>query len=183
MIYIYVDIFLRSTVGLVFLLSGVSKGLHPERFRQALMNYRLGKQLAGRPSRIVAALVPALEVVTGVLLIVDLVSALIGEVIALCLLLAFTALVFDNARHGIDADCGCGVAGGRTGYALVWRNVVLGFVLIGALIAGGGSTILHHHLEATALVPVYAEAVLAAAACLYVPVIFQEIRHQLGHVA
>jgi uncharacterized membrane protein YphA (DoxX/SURF4 family) len=130
----------------------------------------------------VVIVVPTAELVAGIVLVSDLAPAWFGAVIALPLLTLFTALVFDNARRGVNADCGCGLGGGRTGYPLAWRNVVLLGCLVIGLALGGGLTILDRSVSADALVLVYAEAVIAAAACLYVPILVQEMRHQLEHV-
>jgi uncharacterized membrane protein YphA (DoxX/SURF4 family) len=178
----YIRIFLQATVGFVFLVSALIKVVHPKAFQRALTNYRVGASLGDAFSDVAVVLIPTAEIIAGLLLVTGLVSFWIGAVIALSLLTIFTAFVFDNARRGVHVDCGCGIKGGRTGYPLVWRNIVLWSFLIVELIFDSSFTILHHHIPAGTLVPLYIESAMAAAACLYVPIIFQEVRHQLGHV-
>jgi Methylamine utilisation protein MauE len=118
-------------LGLVFVAAAVGKLLAHGRFRASLL-------LSGLvPPALVPATVrvlPPLELATGLLLLSGALHPL-GPVVAIGLLVAFTARAWPLLRSGRAMSCSCfGTAGEFVDAGLVARNAVLiGYGLVGAL--------------------------------------------------
>ena len=112
-----------ASVGAVLLIGAIEKLREPELFRDAVENYRL------IPSGAVSAVtrtLPLLEALAGALLLPTATRGL-GAMLALALLLIFTAAITINLLRGRDRiDCGCG-ANQYTplSVGLVLRNALL----------------------------------------------------------
>ena len=92
---------LRWTLGIIFLYSGMTKLLVPEQFAVLIEAYGLVPDPLLMP---VALLLPALEVLAGAGLMVDLRGSL-GVIAGLLLL--FVAILGYGIFLGLDVDCGC----------------------------------------------------------------------------
>jgi hypothetical protein len=113
-------------LALVLALGAVEKLLGFGRFQGAVGEYRI---LPSAAVPVFAALVVALELGASVLLVVPGYSR--SGVVAAWLLLALVSsgLGINLARGRTDLDCGCGGAGQRISWSLIWRNA--GLALIG----------------------------------------------------
>jgi putative oxidoreductase len=113
----------RFLLGAVFLVAGALKLRDPTAFANDIANYQLAPALAP----LLAAALPAVEVVVGLALL-----ALGGpwrRAAALCagaLMLVFTAAAGTALARGLDVTCGCfGSASGAVGWATIGRDLVL----------------------------------------------------------
>lgn len=107
----------RLVLAGVFLVSGLLKAADPAQTRTAVRAYQL---LSDGIAEVVAAVLPYLEIATGVLLLVGLATRLAGVLSAL-LMIAFLIGVGSAAARGLTIDCGCfggggEVAAGQTSY-------------------------------------------------------------------
>ena len=94
-----------AVVGAVLLIGASEKLREPESFRDAVENYRL---LPAAAEPVFARALPLLEILAGVLLL-PLATRPVGALLALALLLMFTAAIAINLLRGRDRiDCGCG---------------------------------------------------------------------------
>ena len=124
----------RTCVGLVFLLAALQKIQHWRLLAGVIANYRL---LPGWAVGLAAGLLPPLEMLVAVALL----SA--GRqpwlaIAGIALLLVFAAAMAVNiARGRTHIDCGCGqeFLAQQLSWALVGRNLVLGFLLMPSLLA------------------------------------------------
>jgi uncharacterized membrane protein YphA (DoxX/SURF4 family) len=129
----------RAVAGAVLLLAGASKLVAgPDRFTRAILEYRLaGPGVAA----VLARVVPPLEVGFGSLLVLGLLSRP-SSIVALALLLVFTAAIVASLVRGLRHDCGCAAtrsAKGRTvRWALVQRNLALAAALCASAALDGG---------------------------------------------
>ena len=122
----------RVCVGLVFLLAATQKMSHWRIFFGVVANYRLLPRAAVAP---VAALLPPLEMIVGLLLL----SAQIlpwAEAVAAALLILFAGAMAINLHRGREhIDCGCGQSFLKQtlSWTLVARNGVLAALLLPSL--------------------------------------------------
>jgi putative oxidoreductase len=116
----------RLALGATFAVAGVLKLRDPAAFAQDIVNYQLVPALAP----IMAVVLPALEVVLGVVLIAfsspwRRAAALVsGGLMAVFILAASTALA-----RGLDVSCGC--FGGGSG-AITWTTLLRDLALLAA---------------------------------------------------
>lgn len=127
----YVEVFSRSLIGLVFLLSAVSKLPVGNRFEEFVGSLAAMRVLGRRYARPVAAVVVAGEAAVPVLLLL---LPLPGFVVAALLLLGFCAAIVTVLRRGTPAACRC--FGGAKPARFQWHHVVRNAVLIA--VAGVG---------------------------------------------
>jgi uncharacterized membrane protein YphA (DoxX/SURF4 family) len=92
---------LRLVIGGVFIYAGVLKLADPGSFARAIDDYGL---VSWSLAKVLARVLPAVEVASGVGLIINVRGAL-GLVVAQ--LLVFMAVVFYAIHLGLDVDCGC----------------------------------------------------------------------------
>jgi hypothetical protein len=127
----YVEVFCRSVLGLLFVLSAWSKLPLGSRFDEFAASLAAMRLLGGRSVRPVAALVVAGEVAVPVLLLV---LPLPGFVLAGVLLAAFLTAIVVVLRRGTAAACRC--FGGAKPVRFRWHHVVRNALLLG--VAGAG---------------------------------------------
>jgi len=121
---------LRILLGLLFLVTGISKALAPLSFRASLQAYQLTPASLNTP---LAALVILVELAIGSMLLVHL-AIRWSSLIAAILLAVFTVAIVLAWRHGLAIDCGCFLgAQERVGPVAIIRDVVL--LLLAVLLA------------------------------------------------
>lgn len=92
---------LRWTLGLVFIYSGTTKLMAPETFAVLIEAYGIVPDVLLMP---VAVVLPAVELLAGAGLIVDLRGSLL---MIFGMLLLFVAILGYGIHMGLDVDCGC----------------------------------------------------------------------------
>lgn len=109
----------RLGMGLLFVWAGTVKARNPVVFLASLENYRL---LSYGDAKIVALILPSLEILCGLALILRKgVRLALG--ILLTLMLIFMAALGSAQIRNIDLACGCFVLDGRpVSYAWVWMR-------------------------------------------------------------
>ena len=122
---------LRLGLAALMIWAGVLKLLDPGAFTEEIVNYRLLSELAP----LLAATLPAMEIVAGVALAVGRGALRRGAaLLTLALLVVFTVAVTTARVRGIDLSCGCfGKGGGPiTTWTIVrdlafvaWATIVL----------------------------------------------------------
>ena len=114
---------LRVALGVLFLLAAWPKLQDPEGFATAVSHYRMLPQPV---ERIVALVLPPLEMIVGVCLIVGVLDAG-ASVIVLALMGVFTVAVAAALGRGLDISCGCFDTDGgtRVGLRKILENVAL----------------------------------------------------------
>jgi len=121
--YRVIELAARIVLGLIFLLYGVDKILHPEDFARAIANYRL---LPDALVNLVAVILPWVECVCGMLLLAGqwVRSAALLSALLLCVFLAAVSITL---FRGLDINCGCFNAhGGRKiGLKLLGEDLLL----------------------------------------------------------
>jgi uncharacterized membrane protein YphA (DoxX/SURF4 family) len=113
----------RFALALMFVLSGLAKLPRREEFVGAVRNYRL---VPDRVGRVVAQVLPPVEVASGVLLALGLGIRPVAALLAL-FLVGFSAAIAINLLRGRTIDCGCfgPVGNRRITWLTVGRNLVL----------------------------------------------------------
>ncbi len=129
-----VPVILRLILGGVFIYMGVTKAMHPAEFLKLVRQYDVLPQPI--LLNVVAATVPWFEILCGLLLVLG-VAVRGVALVALLMLMAFTAIVLIHARSiqatgglpfcAIKFDCGCG-----TGEMFVCRKLGENVLLMGA---------------------------------------------------
>jgi putative oxidoreductase len=113
----------RFILGTVFVLAGVAKLLDPATFAEQINYYHLSPWPL---SASLAVFLPFLELISGVLLIVD--KLVPGALLLLtAALLVFTFALISASVRGLDIDCGCfgkAIPAVSIGWALL-RNLAL----------------------------------------------------------
>jgi uncharacterized membrane protein YphA (DoxX/SURF4 family) len=114
---------LRIGLGVLFLAAAVPKLQDPAGFAKAIENYRM---LPVGAERALAVVLPAVELVVGVLLVAGAIDAG-ASLLALVLLVVFTGAVGVALARGLDFTCGCfGTGDGtRAGTGKVLENLAL----------------------------------------------------------
>lgn len=111
-----------SALAAVFLAAGLGKALAHRRFRETLL---LTGLVAPRQVPLVRVLLPALEVLVGLLLVSGVLRPL-GSVLAVGLLAVFTVRTWPAARSGAALPCSCfGTTGESIDAGLPARNLAL----------------------------------------------------------
>lgn len=119
-----VVVFGRTTLGLVLVAAGVSKLAQGRAaFVRVVLDYRLlPERLAGA----MATALPAVELVTGLLLFTGIASAPAAAVAALLFTAFAVGIVVNLLRGRVDIACGCfGATGHRLSWAMAARNALL----------------------------------------------------------
>jgi putative oxidoreductase len=114
---------LRLGLGGLFVVTGVLKLRDPAAFATAIANYQLLPQFAA----LLAATLPAVEVVTGLALIAAPAMWRRAAAVAIVLMMVvFTIAAFTALARGIDISCGCfGAESGRVDALTIVRDLVL----------------------------------------------------------
>jgi hypothetical protein len=114
--------------------AGVAKLRTQGRFLKIVSEYRI---LPERMEPVVAALLPPVEILLGIVLLLDLGSP-VPAILAAALLLIFAAAIAINLLRGrTTIDCGCSLARGGQPIqpALIVRNLAIAAALLGAALA------------------------------------------------
>lgn len=104
-----VGLIARLILAGVFLVSGFLKAADPAQTKVAVKAYQL---LPDGVAEVVAAVLPYLEIATGVLLLLGLATRL-GAILSALLMIAFLIGVGSAAARGLNIDCGCFGGGGQ----------------------------------------------------------------------
>ena len=102
-IYRVIELAARIVLGLVFLVYGLDKILHPDDFARAIANYRL---LPEALVNLVAVTLPWVECVCGLLLLAGQ-WVRSAALVSAFLLGVFMVAVSISLARGLDIDCGC----------------------------------------------------------------------------
>jgi hypothetical protein len=127
------DVALRGSLALLFLVAAGHKLRDPGAFRATLADYRL---LPARTTTLAATLVPGAELVAAGALLFP-VGRSVGPLLTTALLVVYTgAIAINLARGRRDIDCGCAGPAARQplGGGLVARNAVLVAGALGCLV-------------------------------------------------
>ena len=117
-------LYLRMSLGLLFLAAGLSKAWNPRAFHEAVSNFQIVSSTAA-PA--VAALLVALEILAGLLLVTGYFEW-VGGLLAAALLGAFlVALGLNLARGRRNIDCRCF---GRPTTSIGWGHVAQNALLL-----------------------------------------------------
>lgn len=123
----------RLLLGALFLYAGVVKALDPAGFAGEIANYQI---LPYRLNYLVAATLPWVEMLAGVLLLVNRKvrpAALVIGGMNLVFIVALSSLLV----RGLDIDCGCFRPGAHSSAAAaLWRDV--GLMLLVVIVFCGG---------------------------------------------
>jgi len=106
---------IRILLGALFIYAAVPKMLDPFSFAVAVYNY---KMLPGFAVGLVAAALPWLELLIGILLVAG-VRVQVSSLISTGMLVVFTLAILINTLRGIDVDCGCFSTDRSIGWAAV----------------------------------------------------------------
>lgn len=114
---------LRVALGALFVMAALPKLQDPAGFAKAVSHYHLLPESAGR---LLALVLPVLELVTGACLIAGVFDAG-ASLIVLGLMIVFTAAVVSAVARGLDISCGCFDTedGARVGAAKIAENLAL----------------------------------------------------------
>lgn len=113
----------RLLIAGVFIRAGAVKLTDLAEFRLAVTNYGI---LPASLIHATAALVPALELMAGLLLLIGVFPGVVAAVLA-ALLLCFSAAIAVNLARGRVFDCGCG--GTAAPQLISWRHVAINGLL------------------------------------------------------
>jgi uncharacterized membrane protein YphA (DoxX/SURF4 family) len=126
----------RTALGAVLLFAAVLKLRNGQgRFLRAILGYEL---VPGWATDILARWLPWVELTTGAMLVVGLLSPL-AAVMAFGLLLTFTLAIVHALLAGMNNDCGCTGAPTPVQWRLVARNLGLMALAILVYAANGGA--------------------------------------------
>jgi hypothetical protein len=133
----YVEVFCRCLIGVVFLVSAVSKLRGGRQFREFASSLRGMRLLPGRLVAPVAAVVAAAELAVPVLLAPLPVPSLVvaGFALAALLLAGFAVAIVVVLRRGVQASCRC--FGGSGAAPFGWHHVIRNGVLTVVAALGG----------------------------------------------
>ncbi len=115
---------LRWALGVLFLVAGLPKIIHPDLFAESVNNYHL---LSTAAVNWLVIVLPWLEVLCALALLAGI--AVRGAAALLVLMLCvFTLAIISGLARGLDISCGCfgtGASGKRIGYEEVVRDGVM----------------------------------------------------------
>lgn len=113
----------RIGVGLVFVVSGLSKIGDPGAFATQIHNFRLAP---GAAEHLIAVTLPWIELLAGLSLVLDL-RARAGAWLSAAMMAAFTLMVASAMARRLDIECGCfGTADAtRVGLRKLLENIAL----------------------------------------------------------
>ena len=114
---------LRVALGVLFLLAAWPKLHDPEGFAKAISHYRM---LPEPVERVLALVLPPLELLVGVCLVLGVVDAG-ASAIVVALMMVFTVAVAVALGRGLDISCGCfdTEGGTKVGVMKVIENLAL----------------------------------------------------------
>lgn len=127
----YLPALIRILLGALFIYAALPKILDPFNFAVAVYNY---KMLPGFAVGLVAAALPWLELVIGILLVLG-VRVQASSLICTGMLVVFTLAIFINTLRGIDVDCGCFSTDRSIGWAAVVEDSLLTLLSIWCLLS------------------------------------------------
>lgn len=131
-VLLYTLAFCRFVIGLVFMVSSVSKLLYFAQFRKAVRNFNI---LPQKLSNITAMLFLCSEFSVVLLVVIGGSLLTVGFSLAIFLLLIFSCALVLALIRKTQVSCSCfGSSVKRVSYIDVWRNI--GFIL--CALAGGG---------------------------------------------
>lgn len=128
---VFAALAVRTVVGMVFVLGGLTKLCHWRELRGIVRGYRL---LPTAAVPMVVVLLPPLELLVGASLVLS-VAVPWTIAAAASLLLVFAAAMAINLRRGrVDIDCGCFRAAlrQRLDWRRVWLNCFCAILLLGS---------------------------------------------------
>ncbi len=99
----YLVLIFRIFIASVFIFSGIEKITSPEKFADAILNYKLFPIFS---INLIAIIIPWLELFIGVLLLFG-IWIKENSMISFILLILFTVLVATTMLRGLDISCGC----------------------------------------------------------------------------
>lgn len=111
----------RVVIGGLFVWAALTKVSDLQAFAEEVANYQL---LPARLVPVVAATLPGIELLAGVLLVVGLLSRASAGIIA-AMLLVFIAGLSQALIRGIDLSCGCFGGADAATWGTVWRDVAM----------------------------------------------------------
>lgn len=117
----YLAVAFRLVLGTVFIAAGSSKIGHATEMVQTVLSYNILPTFLVRPF---ALTLPWVELISGVLLIVGLMTYSAGALLAL-VNLSFLIAIGTNLLRGANIDCGCFGPGEQLSWELFSRDVVL----------------------------------------------------------
>lgn len=123
------EVLLSTVLGIIFLVSAVSKLRHPKGFVLAVLEYRI---LPARLSWFYARLLPPLEFLLALLLLTG-TAVRSAAIVTSVLLLSFIAAVGINLSRDRDLDCHC--FGKATRRPIGWSLLLQDAALLGAAVA------------------------------------------------
>lgn len=124
----------RIVLGAVFIVSCADKLAHPQLFADAIKNYRILPQPLVNPAAVV---LPWLELLVGLGLLCGR-GARGAALLALALMVGFTAALGFNLARGLDVSCGCFTVAARSDPATLLtlaRDVL--FIMLSLTVFGG----------------------------------------------
>jgi len=123
-----------AAMGVILIVSALAKLRDIELFRYAVENYRL---LGGTASELFARIFPVVELLAGVLLVLEATRS-VGMLLGLATMAVATAGVVLSLLRGLTSiECGCGTGGQRISWGLVARNCVLSLAIVLGASEGG----------------------------------------------
>lgn len=119
---------LRILLGVLFLAAGWPKFQDPAAFSASVAHYHLLPETAGR---VVALVLPPLELLIGVCLVLGVLDAG-ASLLALALLVVFTGAIGSALARGLDISCGCfdTEGGSRVGLGKLAENAAFIFTAV-----------------------------------------------------
>jgi uncharacterized protein YbaP (TraB family)/uncharacterized membrane protein YphA (DoxX/SURF4 family) len=113
----------RFALGAVFIMAALPKLQDPVAFAKSVSNYHMLPELA---ERVLALVLPPLELLIGVFLILGIFDAG-ASVLVFLLMIVFTAAVGTALARGLDISCGCfdTEGGSKVGVLKIAENLVL----------------------------------------------------------
>ena len=121
-IYPYMNVFLRFTIGGVFIWACHDKIIDPSKFAREISNYHV---MPFGLENTVAIILPWLELFIGIGIIAGIyINA--NALLSGFLLILFNILVFQAMVRGFNIECGCGLKEGQmVGYGKLFENFLL----------------------------------------------------------
>ncbi len=129
-----VQIVAQVILGGIFIFAGLGKVTQTGAFEQAIANYKI---LSPALVKAAAVVLPWVELVFGVLLILNVVPRISASVLS-SLLVVFIVAIGINIFRGIDIDCGCilklmtqsGTQDSNTSIAAMWYTIIRDILLL-----------------------------------------------------
>jgi len=129
----------RILLGLIFVVASLDKIAMPWMFGRAVVEYEILTGSFGYLTSLVVIILPALELVTGVLLIANkLVRP--SAILLLAMNIFFILIIFSAMIRGLNIECGCGlddgpisvVVGTQADWGAILRDII--FVVMNVIV-------------------------------------------------